>query len=126
MVTLPTVLFVLLVESVAQGAWPTYPAKDYAQSNHPALTAKQRKVISYALATVKPCQRRLLRYGFPVNPSFGLPFILFFEPRPLKATHVFWTNGAYVLSDGEVFVSPEGWPRVSPDIQNDIKERGCD
>lgn len=107
--------------------WPTYLASDFDKSNHPQLSDTEKAQIQLALSRVKPCQRARLRYAFPSNSSFGLPLVLFFEPKlPTEAAHVFWTNGTYYKADGEVFASPEGVPRVSTDIAYDIDHTPCD
>ena len=105
----------------------TYLALDYDKPGQPTLTANEIAQIREALALVKPCQRRLVRYAFPAWSN--VRFILFFQDNPHGAiSHPFGQPGGvvYEQEEGSLHATPYDSNAPPPgDIHYDIAHTPC-
>jgi len=100
---------------------------DYDKPGHPSLTLAEMSLIQRTLERVKPCQRRLVRYGLLGSDMDHI--VLFFAVGPHRGTHPFYTtNQVYFPDRGYSIATPDNGQvaQLKRDgIQWDIDHEPC-
>lgn len=106
--------------------WPSFRAEEYRTFKGRPLTAGEIKSVRGTLASVKPCQRPLLRFAFPQRGD-GMSFVLFFYEEDKIWPHVLWTKNMYFKRDeGRTFPgSGGGWVAPGNGISYDVEHTPC-